>query len=49
MQAGTIEVKHIATEDMVADMMTKSLDRIKFEKHRASVLGLIGLTDEGEC
>ncbi len=48
-QAGTIKVKHIETGNMVADMMTKSLDRIKFEKHRASVLGLIGLTDEGEC
>lgn len=48
-QAGTIGVKHIATEDMVADMMTKSLDRIKFEKHRASALGHTGRTDEGEC
>ena len=48
-QAGTIGVKHIATESMIADMMTKSLDRIKFEKHRASALGHTGVTDEGEC
>lgn len=48
-QAGTIEVKYIDTGNMTADMMTKSLDRIKFEKHRATALGHTGLTDEGEC
>ena len=31
---GTIEVKYCKTEDMVADMLTKALYRLKFENFR---------------
>ena len=31
---GTIEVKYCKTEDMIADMLTKALYRLKFENFR---------------
>jgi hypothetical protein len=36
---GMIEIKYLETGSMVADMMTKALDRVKFEKHRTTTLG----------
>jgi hypothetical protein len=39
-RTGEIEVRHIGTEDMVADVLTKGLRRHKFEKCR-NALGLI--------
>jgi hypothetical protein len=36
---GIIDIKYIETNNMVADMMTKSLDRVKLERHRATALG----------
>ena len=36
---GIIDIKYIETNNMVADMMTKSLDRVKLERHRATTLG----------
>ena len=40
LQDGVITIKYCDTANMVADMMTKALDRIKLEKHRAVALGL---------
>lgn len=37
---GIIKIAYCDTNLMVADMMTKSLDRIKLERHRATALGL---------
>ncbi len=37
---GIIKIAYCETNLMVADMMTKSLDRIKLERHRATALGL---------
>ena len=35
----TVEIPYIPTEDMTADISTKSLPRIKVEKHRYVLLG----------
>jgi hypothetical protein len=39
-EEGIIKIAYCETNLMVADMMTKSLDRIKLERHRATALGL---------
>ena len=40
LQDGVITIKYCDTANVVADMMTTALDRIKLEKHRAVALGL---------
>jgi len=40
LQDGVIVIEYCDTANMVADMMTKALDRIKLEKHRSTALGL---------
>lgn len=35
--AGEISVQHISTQEQPADILTKSLSRIKFEQHRKSI------------
>ena len=40
LQDGVIAIEYCDTANMVADMMTKALDRIKLEKHRSTALGL---------
>lgn len=39
-QSKLINIQYLATGDMVADMMTKALDRVKLEKHRSTALGM---------
>jgi hypothetical protein len=36
---GDIEVKYLRTEDMIADIFTKPLARLKFEKFRDVMMG----------
>ena len=36
---GTVELRYCATEDMCADLMTKTLAKSKLEKHRERFLG----------
>ena len=36
---GTVELQYCATEDMCADIMTKTLAKPKLEKHRTQLLG----------
>ena len=43
---GIIHLHHLGTEDMVADIFTKPLDQVKFQKHRTG-LGLVSL--KWEC
>jgi len=38
-QDGLINIVYCPTSDMVADMLTKALDRVKLEKHRSHALG----------
>jgi hypothetical protein len=40
LQDGLINIVYCETADMVADMLTKALDRVKLEKHRTRALGL---------
>ena len=44
-ELGDIKIEYCCTEDMIADIFTKPLARIKFEKHKAS-LGLYLVTDK---
>jgi hypothetical protein len=39
LQDGLINIAYCPTSDMVADMLTKALDRVKLEKHRSHALG----------
>ena len=39
-KSGEIVLKYLATEFMIADCLTKNLDRIKVEKFRRSILGV---------
>ena len=38
-ESETVELVHCATEDMVADVMTKALDRALHEKHAVNITG----------
>jgi hypothetical protein len=38
-EKGTVDLKHCATEDMVADVMTKALDGVLHEKHAVNITG----------
>ena len=44
-KSGDVEVKYIPTTTMVADMMTKPLDRILFERYRKMLMD--GIDEEG--
>ena len=37
---GTIKPKYVKSEDNTADIFTKPLGRVAFQKHRATLLGL---------
>jgi hypothetical protein len=45
---GTINVVYVATSEMLADLLTKGLDKAKTMKLRSLVMGP-SATDEGEC
>ncbi len=36
---GLIKVEQVASADNTADIMTKALDRVLFNKHRANLMG----------
>ena len=36
---GEVAIHYVPTEDMTADILTKSLPRVKVEKHRHGLLG----------
>jgi hypothetical protein len=38
-EAGEIQLTHISTENMIADALTKDLDKIKFTRFRSAMLG----------
>ena len=42
---GTIKLRYVASKNNKADILTKALDRVKFEKLKAK-LGVIGLNEE---
>ena len=44
-EEGTIKLYYVASENNNADILTKSLDRVKFEKLKTE-LGVIGLDKE---
>jgi hypothetical protein len=44
-EEGTIKLHYVASENNNADILTKSLDRVKFEKLKTE-LGVIGLDKE---
>src|SRR5690606_32607659 len=48
-QEGRIRIEYINTDDMIADIMTKPLSRVKFEKHQAELLISNNHCSEEEC
>ena len=43
---GEVELKYCPTSEMVADILTKALDRRRFEKLRSILLGTTSLDDK---
>ena len=48
MESGLIEVQHVRTEDQRADILTKSLGRIKFQEMRGKI-GVLDINKEQQA
>jgi hypothetical protein len=47
-KSGLVEVQHVRTEDQLADILTKSLGRIKFQEMRGTI-GVLDINKEQQA
>lgn len=47
-KSGLVEVQHVRTEDQLADILTKSLGRIKFQEMRGKI-GVLDINKEQQA